>query len=238
VASEGFPFLPYWPLATGHWQLTMANQTHSSPTAVAYAQSLLELATEQGQAEQVGQELRGIRQLIDENPVFGEFLRDPGIAESERSAMLEKLFQGRTSPLLWNFLRVLNNKGRLGLLRTLDDTYDELLAERQGRVEVDVIVAQRLTDEQLEEVRRRVGEALGKQAVVHQYVDESIIGGLILRVQDRLIDASVRQQLRAMREQLLAARPKAARLSGDVIARAGGNGEALGGDAAGGARAY
>ena len=50
--------------------------------------------------------------------------------------------------------------------------------------------------------------ALGKDAVVHQYVDEAIIGGLVIRVGDKLIDASVRNQLSAMRQQLLAAAPK------------------------------
>ena len=60
-------------------------------------------------------------------------------------------------------------------------------------------VAQRLTAEQLEQVRQQVSQALKKDAVVHQYVDESIIGGLVLRVGDKLIDASVRNQLETMR---------------------------------------
>src|SRR4051794_12806437 len=128
----------------------MANPTHHhSPTAVAYATSLLDLAMEQGQtaqAEAVAQELRDVRQLMDENPVFGEFLRDPGIGHVERSAALDKIFAGRVSPLLWNFLRVLNEKGRLGLLLTLDDAYSDLLDDRVGKVEVDVTVAERLSD--------------------------------------------------------------------------------------------
>jgi F-type H+-transporting ATPase subunit delta len=70
---------------------------------------------------------------------------------------------------------------------------------------VDVTVAQRLSPDELENVRRRVSQALGKDAVVHQYVDESIIGGLVLRVQDQLIDASVRYQLDAMKQRLLQA---------------------------------
>jgi F-type H+-transporting ATPase subunit delta len=69
-----------------------------------------------------------------------------------------------------------------------------------------VTVASKLSADQLEEVRKKVGAALKKEAVVHQYVDDSIIGGLIVRVQDKLIDASVKTQLAAMRQQLLAAR--------------------------------
>ena len=69
---------------------------------------------------------------------------------------------------------------------------------------MDVTVAQKLTPDQLEQVRQKVSAALNKDAVVHQYVDDSIIGGLILRVQDKLIDASVKTQIQKLREQLLA----------------------------------
>ena len=61
----------------------------------------------------------------------------------------------------------------------------------------------RLELDQLEQLRQRVSRALGRNAVVHQYVDESIIGGIVLRVQDRLIDASVRAQLEGMRRRML-----------------------------------
>ena len=109
---------------------------------------------------------------------------------------------------MMNFLGLLNSKNRLNILSEVIEAYDHLLDEERGIVEVDVTVAQRLTPEQLETVRERVGTALKRNAVVHQYVDESIIGGLVLRVQDKLIDASVRNQLEMMRRQLLQAAPK------------------------------
>jgi F-type H+-transporting ATPase subunit delta len=184
----------------------MAQTTSSSPLATAYATSLLELALERNIAEPVGQELRDIRQVIQETPQFRAVLTNPGISEQERAELIKRVFDGRVNPLLLNFLKVLNNKGRLASLAHIAEAYDDLLDEKLGKVEVDVTVAQKLAPEQLEEVRQRVSQALGKEAVVHQYVDESIIGGLILRVQDKLIDASVRSQLRTMRERLLAAR--------------------------------
>lgn len=190
-----------------------ATKPHSSPTVLTYTRALLDLATEQGQAEAVGQELTDLRTVLDEYPAFAEYLRNPGIGETDRTAAMDRVFAGRASPLLWNFLRVLNAKGRLGLLRDVTFAYDDLLGERTGRVEVDVTVAERLGDDQIEDVRRRVGEALGKEAVVHQYVDESILGGIILRVQDRQIDASLRQQLRALRRNLIAHRPRGGRMA-------------------------
>ena len=180
----------------------------SNPTAVAYARSLLELANERSQADEIGREMAAIREITEQNPTFASFLADPGIGAAERTDTLNRIFRDRASPLVMNFLGVLNNKGRLRLLGSIAEAYGNLLDEQQGNVEVDVTVAQRLSPDQLEQVRQRVSEALGKNAVVHQYVDENIIGGLVLRVEDRLIDASVKYQLEAMRERLLAARRK------------------------------
>ncbi len=181
--------------------------THHTPTVLAYAQSLLELAGEQNVTDSINQELRQLQEVIEHNPVFAAYLADPGISHEDRSRVLKEVFAGKVSPLMWNFLGVLNEKRRLKHLPEIAAAYDDLLDEQLGKIEADVTVAQRLSPEQLEQVRQSVSTALKKDAVVHQYVDESIIGGLVLRVQDRLIDASVRSQLQALRRQLLANRP-------------------------------
>lgn len=183
-------------------------KSHNSPLAVAYATSLLELANESKQTEAIAGELSMLRQVVGEHRSFKLYLSDPGIGSAERGAAIKRIFGGKVSQLMSNFLGVLNEKNRLGTLSEIADAYDNLLAEQLGKIEVDVTVAARLTAEQLEEVRKKVGAALKKDAVVNQIVDESIIGGLVVRVQDKLLDASVRTQLKAMREQLLASSPK------------------------------
>jgi F-type H+-transporting ATPase subunit delta len=183
----------------------MPKTNQISPVAAAYATSLLELATEQKQAEQIRAELASLGQVINENPTFGLFLADPAIGKTERGETLKRILGDQTSPLVRNFIGVLNQHGRLANLAQIAEAYDRLLDEQLGNVEVDVTVAQMLAPDQLEEVRNRVSAALKKNAVVRQHVDDSIIGGLIVRVQDKLIDASVKTQLAAMRQQLLGA---------------------------------
>ena len=182
--------------------------THHSPTALAYAQSLLDLATDQNQAEPIGQELAQVSGIVRDQPTFAAYLADPGIGIEERARTLDHVFGGQVFPLLKNFLGVLNLKGRLRILGEIADTYDDLLDERLGKVEVDVTVAHRLSNDELDLIRSRVSEALKKDAVIHVYTDENIIGGMILRVGDKLIDASVRKQLQTIKEQMLAARPR------------------------------
>jgi F-type H+-transporting ATPase subunit delta len=182
--------------------------THHSPTMLSYAQSLLDLASDKNQAEPIGEELGQLAQIINENPVFAAYIADPGISHEDRAKTLREVFGGKVSPLMWNFMGVLNIKRRLKDIPAISSAYDDLLDEKQGKVEVDVTVAHKLSPDQLKRAQQRISEALKREAVVHVNVDKSLIGGMMLRVQDKLIDASVRSQLQAMREQLLANRPK------------------------------
>jgi F-type H+-transporting ATPase subunit delta len=183
-------------------------KTHNSPIAIAYATSLLELASERKQAEAIAGELAALRQIVNENRTFHQYLSDPGISHAERGETIKRIFGGNVSPLMSNFLGVLNEKNRLSGLVDIADAYDDLLAEQLGKIEVDVTVASKLSPDQLEEVRKKVGEAMKKEAVVHEFIDDSIIGGLVVRVRDKLLDASVKTQLKAMREQLSAGQSK------------------------------
>ena len=184
------------------------HQQHASPTAVTYAQSVLQLANEQSQAEATGEELSAMKQILDENPSVREVFTNPSISAEEREQILERVFKGKIAPLIYNTMGVLNAHNRLGLLGQIAQAYDDLLDQQLGKIEVDLTVAQKLEPQQLEQARRRISEALGRDAVVHQYVDENIIGGMIVRVGDKLIDASVRYQLAAMRKVLLESAPK------------------------------
>ena len=186
----------------------MPETQHTTPLETSYARSILELANERGQTDLVAQELSELAKVIESDPAFETFLANPAVGEADRTRILESVFKNRVSPLVYNFLGVMNRKGRLGLLRQVAGAFEDLLEAQRGIIEVDVFVAQKLSPEQLANVQEKVGQALKRQAVVHQYVDESIIGGIRIRVEDRLLDASVRAQLNAVRRQLLAARPR------------------------------
>jgi F-type H+-transporting ATPase subunit delta len=182
----------------------MSSQNSHSPTAVAYAQALLDLANERGHAKPIQEELEGLAQVLKANPPFRLYLADPAIGTMERRQTLDRIFRGRISNLVLNFLGVVNEHGRLKLLGRMIDAYEDLLQAQLGLVEVDVFAARKLASDELELIRKRVSAALKKEAVVHPYVDPSLIGGMILRVGDKLIDASVKSQLQAMKKRLVA----------------------------------
>lgn len=186
----------------------MAANNHQSSIAVTYARALLELATQQNVAEPIGQELRELQQVLGADAAFDAFLKDPSISVEERHRVIASVLRPQVQTLVGNFLGVLNEHGRLGIFDQITAAYALLLDKQLGKIEVEVTVAQQLSDDELDRVRQRVSEALNKTAIVTQRVDEGIIGGLVLKVEDKLIDASVRRQLAAMKEQMLAHRPR------------------------------
>ncbi|MEM6315978.1 MAG: ATP synthase F1 subunit delta, partial [Planctomycetota bacterium] len=170
-------------------------------TSLTYAEALLELAEARDQLRPVADEVDALRQVLDDNPTFARFLADPGVDREQRSAVLQRTF-ATASPLLQNFLKLVETKGRIGSLPKILAAFDALLDEKLGKVEVNVTVAQKLGEAQVADVRSRVSTKLGKDAVVHQFVDPTILGGMIIKVQDQIIDASVRTRLEGMRKRL------------------------------------
>src|SRR5688500_16153034 len=110
-----------------------------SPTAVAYAQSMLELANDAKTAEALGQELADLKKILDENPSTREMFGNPAISIDERRQMLDRVFRGKVSTLLFNTINVMNQHNRLGQLAQVASAYSNLLDEQLGKVEVDLI---------------------------------------------------------------------------------------------------
>ena len=175
---------------------------------MAYARSLLDLANEKNQAEAIGGELKQIKQILDANPGFREFAANPAVGAQERQQLISQIFRNNVSTLLFNTFAVMNEHGRLALISEMASAYDHLLGEQLGRVEVDLTVIKKLTAEQLNRAKELLAGALKRQVVIHEYENADILGGIVVRVGDKLIDGSVKYQLSAIREQLLSAAPK------------------------------
>ena len=182
----------------------MSSTKHIDEIASVYAKSLLEVCDKQGGnavAEACATELRELAEMIRADRRFGEFLKTPIIGEAARRASLERIVKGKVSDLVFRFVMVVANHGRAGRIADVADAFDALLQERLGRIEVDMFTVDgKAGDDVIATVKARVKEAFAKDAVLHQYADASMIGGVKLRIGDQLIDGSVATQLRNMRE--------------------------------------
>jgi len=171
-----------------------------------YARSLFELAEDAGgraKIEEVNDELEQIVELTRAMPAFARFVESPIIDQGARGEAIRRMFDGRITDLTLRFLLTLNGKSRLGSIAAITEAFDHLVQERFGRIEVDVFTAAVIGEEACGFIRDRVHKALGKEPVLHSYADPEMIGGVKLRIGDRLIDGSVQTQLRRMKSNIL-----------------------------------
>jgi len=177
----------------------------SQSAASVYADSLLELANEQNQAEEIGRELDDLKSLWRLEPSFASMMRSPAIDEDARRESLKRIFEGKASPLVLNLLLVLNDHHRAMILPHVCEAYRAKLDVQLKRQETHVTTAVKLTDAQRDRLRREVQRLTGKQPILIEKVDPELLGGMTVQVADRIYDTSVRRRLREMRTDLLAA---------------------------------
>jgi phosphoglycerate kinase len=181
--------------------------TDAQPDALAsiYARALYELADAKGGRGEVETTLGELEDLIEAarvDPRFSEFLASRVLPVRKRADSLRAIFHGRVSDLTLHFLLVLNDKERLGHLPAMVAALDRMVQAKFGRVEVDVYTAMPLDATELADIKRRLQSALGREPIVHSYVEASMLGGVKLQVGDHLIDGSLLTQLRRMRDRL------------------------------------
>ncbi|MDG2422614.1 MAG: ATP synthase F1 subunit delta [Phycisphaerales bacterium] len=179
--------------------------THTDTLARIYARSLFELCEEAGgrdRAMEVADELEQICELARSNSSFKEFLSSPLLEVTARGDSLKAIFENKVSDLVLRFLLVLNTNDRLGHLEPIEAALIQIVHQQWGRVEVDVTTAKPLDDAAKESLVTKLKSALGKDPVVHSYVNPDLIGGVTLRIGDQLIDGSVATQLRRLERDL------------------------------------
>lgn len=170
-----------------------------------YAEALIDLAREQGQVEALAIEAQALLPLIAEDGELHRLLTNPAIGDGERSKIIERVFKGKVSDLLYKMFQVLCDKGRLASLPQMAAGYLLAVADDRGQIDVQAYIASELDSDAAKQVADQIGQALGKTVSLTQTIDESLIGGLKITIGDQLIDASVASQLRSMKNKMIAA---------------------------------
>ena len=180
-------------------------RVNADALAKVYAKSLFELAMDAGGSDklvEIADELEQICELAREDKKINLFFSSPVVDVTARGKTLSAIFTNRITDLTLRFLLVLNNKGRLDRLESIETAFDQLLQEAFGRVEVDVITPVAVDAESLTAIKQKIETVLGKEPVLHPYIDEHLLGGIKLRIGDQLIDGSLQTRLRKLGEEL------------------------------------
>jgi F-type H+-transporting ATPase subunit delta len=177
----------------------------ASSAAKRYAQAVFSLGKEQGTLDAWSSDLAVLAELIADDRV-ADYLTNPSIAAERRIAALDTSLGDSVQPEAHILARLLIERNRALLIPDIRDMFIDQLRVERGIVVAEVTSAERLTDDEEEHIRQKLEYVTGKQVVLELKIDPEIIGGIIVRIGDQIIDGSVRNKLEKMRSRLLAGR--------------------------------
>ena len=160
-----------------------------------YALSLYEVAAEEKKEKAYLDELTAVSKAFAREPDFLKMLQTPSIALEDKQNVLRKVFEGRIETFLLNFLMLITEKGRVGLIHDMREAYKEHYYFENGIVEVRAITAKPMSAALTEKLKAKMSAVTGKQVVLETSVDESILGGIVVKLGGEQYDTRLRTRL-------------------------------------------
>ena len=167
-----------------------------------YAEALFQAARDVGRLEQVRADFGDFAVMVGEVAELREVLRNPQLDPKTKARLLDEVVGG-LDDVVRNFLRLVADKGRAGEVEAIHEEFERLMAREEGRLAVELTTAVDLPEEDLREIVRQIEHASGRTVEATTSVDPGLIGGLVLQVGTRRVDASVRGRLERLRRDLV-----------------------------------
>ena len=167
-----------------------------------YAEALLQAARERGRLPAVREEFADFAAVLEQSEELRDFIRNPQVEPRTKRSALEAVL-GEADDLFRNFVLLLAEKNRIAEVEEIYDEWERLLAAEERVLEVELTTAIELSEEEEAAIVKQIEEATGRRVEATRRVDPNLIGGLVLQVGSRRIDASVRGRLNQLREELL-----------------------------------
>jgi F-type H+-transporting ATPase subunit delta len=169
-----------------------------------YAETLLALARRAEDLPGWGKLIGDVANAMRSDTMLWRFLESPKVSEAQKSAILSEALADRVPRLFLKFLQAMVHKRRQMLIPQVSDEYSLLIDEVEGRVHANVTMARDASDEDRNVIAEQLSRVLGKTVVPHVTVNPAILGGVIVRVGDTVMDGSVRKRLATLRSRMLA----------------------------------
>lgn len=167
-----------------------------------YAKSILQLAIEKGELENVHSDMQLLNIATDESRDFYLMLKSPIIHADKKMDIIRTIFSDKIGKITTSFLDILVRKGREGYLPEVIDVFIELYNRHKGITPVVLTTAVEASDSLIEEVKQRLRQSAGLKTIeMTTKVDERLIGGYILRYEDKQIDNSIARGLAILKDE-------------------------------------
>lgn len=166
-----------------------------------YAKALLELAQEKNEVEAIREDMRLVSSVLNESRELTSVMASPIVKADKKQNILKEIFGGKVNEITNRFFEIVVNHGREGSLRVIAQAYENMYLHLKGIERVKVTTAYPLSAAEAKAVAAKASAYTGKEVELNQQVDESIIGGMVLRVGDKRYNGSFAHQLKTLRRQ-------------------------------------
>ncbi|RJX19647.1 MAG: F0F1 ATP synthase subunit delta [Desulforudis sp.] len=170
--------------------------------AARYAQALFDIAQDTDNIAGIEGELRGVIQALDESRDFQKVIFHPQVPAGVKKEIVKELFAGEISKTSFNFLCVILERHREFYLKAICEAYINLANQTRNIAEVEVTSALELPMVHKVNLMQALSKMTGKEIRVKYQTDPEILGGLVVRLGDRIVDASVKRQLERVKERI------------------------------------
>lgn len=171
-----------------------------------YAEALVVLAQKAKDMDGWGAALNAVVAAIESDARLRNFLAAPQIAAQQKNAVIAKAFSGTLPALMVRFLQKLVLNRRQMLISQIAIEYGNIVDETSGRIHAQVTVSRETSEAERDALAAQLSRAFAKTVVPHVGVNPGILGGVIVRVGDRVLDGSVRKRLKTLRSRIVSAR--------------------------------
>ena len=168
-----------------------------------YARALLDVAVQQGDPEAVRRELREATTLLAAQTELRSALLHPALPAERRTKLVDAVWGGRATKLTARLMALLAERGRIGLLGAIEESFGALWNAHRGAVAAEAVSAVPLEVDQTRALVETLRGATGKEVELQSTTDPALLGGLVVKMAGRTYDGSVRGRLKAMRERLV-----------------------------------
>lgn len=168
-----------------------------------YAEALFKVAKAENSLDNVEEELSRLKNLLSKSGELKEFIHNARIDTSEKKGALIEVLGKDTTLITLNFLNLIIDQNRQRELPEIIDEYFNLTSSFRNKITAYVISSVPLTEDLIREMEKMLSNLARKDVLIKNEVDESIIGGFIIRIKEKVLDASIQGQFRKLKEKIV-----------------------------------
>ena len=180
------------------------NNKHNLSIAKRYAKSLVELMLDgENNQEEIKSDLKNVKEILNSSPELNSALTNPVVSAYDKEQIINSVFERDTKETTRNFLKLLVEKNRFNLIFQIVEAFNKMLDKINNLTQVSVTGAIELDENVKNEIENKIKEKLNKEINITYNTDNSIIAGLIYKIEDDVLDTSLKHKLEELKKELI-----------------------------------